>query len=101
MATKTNEMVPLQVEHYGKKHKDVHIVTNNLVALSRHNLEIKDIPKNLTKHLFWPFKVESMRLKVYKLILLKTGKTHSIFHVSLLKQWNATNYQEWPTNPQL
>ena len=49
LETKTNEMVPLKVEHHDKKHKDVNIVTNNLVALSTHNLKIKDIPKNLTK----------------------------------------------------
>ena len=86
MATKTNEMVPLKVEHYDKKHKDVHTATNNLVALSTHNLKIKDIPKNLTKYLFWPFKVESMWIKFYKLISPKTWKTHPIFHVLLLKR---------------
>ena len=52
LETKHNEIVTLQVEHFDKKHKDVNIVTNNLVALSTQNLQIKDIPKNLTKHLF-------------------------------------------------
>ena len=82
----------LQAKYYNKKHKDVDFSVGELVLLSTRNLKMKGIPEKLKKRFVGPFKIEQrIGQQAYKLLLPENWKIHPVFHVSLLKKWNATS----------
>ena len=56
---------------------------------------MKGIPSKLQKRFVGPFRVtETIGEQAYRLSLPENWKIHPVFHVSLLKEWKATNVQE-------
>ena len=67
----------------------------DMVLLSTRNLKMKGIPGKLQKRFVGPFQViETIGQQAYRLSLPETWKIHSVFHVSLLKQYNSAELQE-------
>ena len=65
------------------------------MLLSTRNLKVRGIPDKLKKRFMGPFKIqERIGRQAYRLLLPKTWKVHPIFHISLLKKWNAVDLQE-------
>lgn len=61
---------------------------------STRNLKMKGVLEELKKLYVGPFKIEQrIGLQEYKLILSNTCKIHPVFHIPLLKIWNAVNLQ--------
>ena len=87
--------VRLQQKYYDKRHRDAKYKVGNLVLLSTRNLRMKDTPSKLQKRFVGPFRVlETIGEQAYKLALPEDWKIHPVFHVSLLRDWNATDVQE-------
>ena len=87
--------VRLQAKYYDKRHRDVKFQVGDLVLLSTRNLRMKGTPAKLQKRFVGPFQVlETIGQQAYKLALPEEWKIHPIFHVSLLRNWNAANVQE-------
>ena len=65
------------------------------MLLSTRNLRMKGIPNKLKKRFMGPFKIqERIGRQAYRLLLRETWKFHPVFHMSLLKKWNAVDLQE-------
>ena len=87
--------IDLQAKYYDKKHRDVEFEVGELVLLSTRNLKMKGIPEKLKKRFVGPFNVEQrIGQQAYKLSLPENWKIHPMFHISLLKRWNAASLQE-------
>ena len=87
--------VGLQQKYYDQKHRDVQYKVGDLVLLSTKNLKLKGIPAKLQRKFVGPFRVlETIGQQAYKLSLPNDWKIHPVFHVSLLKNWNAASLQE-------
>ena len=87
--------VGLQQKYLIRKYLDVQYAGGDLVLLSTRNLKMKSIPDKLKKHFMGPFKIqERIGRQAYRLLLPETWKVHPVFHVSLLKKWNAVDLQE-------
>ena len=85
----------LQQKYYDQKHRDVHYNVGDLVLLSTPNLKMKGTPAKLQRRFVGPFKViETIGQQAYKLSLPEDWKIHSVFHVSLLKNWKTASLQE-------
>ena len=85
----------LQAKYYDQKHRDIDFEEGDLVLLSTRNLEMKGVPEKLKKKFVGPFKIiQRIGQQAYKLLLPDTWKIHPVFHVSLLKKWNAISSQE-------
>ena len=84
--------VDLQAKYYNKKHRDVGFNVGELVLLSNRNLKMRGIPKKWKKRFVGPFKVEQrIGQQAYKLSLPGNWKIRLVFHISLLKTWNAAS----------
>ncbi|MCG8409648.1 MAG: chromo domain-containing protein, partial [Phycisphaerales bacterium] len=94
--------VDVQQRYYNKKHRDVGYTAGDMVLLSTRNLKIKGIPGKLQKRFVGPFQVvETIGQQAYRLALPDTWKIHNVFHVSLLKRFNAASLQEdQPVTPE-
>ena len=67
----------------------------DLVLLSTKTLKMKGIPDKLKKRIMGPFQIqERIGRQAYRLFLPETCKVHPVFHISLLKKWNAADLQE-------
>ena len=87
--------VGLQQKYYNRKHRDVQFAVGNLVLLSTRNLRMRGIPDKLKKRFMGPFKIqERIGRQAYRLLLPETWKVHPVFHIFLLKKWNAVDLQE-------
>ena len=87
--------VDLQAKYYNKKHRDIEFDVGELVLLSTRNLKMNRIPEKLKKRFVGHFKIEErIGQQAYKLSLPENWKTHCVFHISLLKRWNAASLQE-------
>ena len=87
--------VGLQQKYYNRKHRDVQFAVGDLVLLSTRNLKMRGIPDKLKKRFMGPFKIqERIGRQAYRLLLPETWKVHPVFHISLLKKWNAVDLQE-------
>ena len=87
--------VELQQKYYDKKHRDIRFKVGDMVLLSTRNLKMKGIPGKLQKRFVGPFQVvEAIGQQAYRLSLPETWKIHSVFHVSLLKKYNAAELHE-------
>ena len=65
------------------------------MLLSTRNLKMRGIPAKLKKRFMGPFKIqERIGRQAYRLLLPETWKIHQVFHISLLKKWNAVDLQE-------
>ena len=65
------------------------------MLLSTQSLKIKGIPEKLKKRFVEPFKVEQrIGQQAYKLSLPENWKIQLVFHIYLLKRWNAASLQE-------
>ena len=86
--------VRLQAKYYDKRHRDVIYRVGDLVLLSTRNLKMKGIPSKLQKRFVGPFWViEAIGQQAYKLSLPNNWKIRPVFHVSLLRDWNAAYVQ--------
>ena len=84
--------VGLQQKYYNRKHWDVQFVVGDLVLLSTKNLKMRGIPNKLKKRFMGPFKIqERIGQQAYRLLLPETWNFHLVFHISLLKKWNAVD----------
>ena len=85
-------LVDLQAKYYNKKHRDFEFNVGELVLLSNRNLKMRGIPEKLKKRIVGPFEVEQrIGQKSYKRALPENWKLHSVFHISILKIWNAAS----------
>ena len=65
------------------------------MLLSTGNLKMRGILDKLKKRFMGPFKIqEQIGRQAYRLLLPETWKVHPVFHISLLKKWNAVDLQE-------
>ena len=56
---------------------------------------MRGIPEKLKKRFMGPFKIqERIGRQAYRLLLPETWKVHPVFHIPLLKKWNAVDLQE-------
>ena len=56
---------------------------------------MKGIPDKVKKRFMGPFKMqERIEQQAYRLHLPETWKVHPVFHISLLKRWDALDLQE-------
>ena len=86
--------VSLQQKYYNKRHRDVQFAVGDLMLLSTRNLKMRGIPDKLKKRFMGPFKIqERIGRQAYRLLLPETWKVHPVFHISLLKKWNAVDLQ--------
>ena len=84
--------VGLQQKYYNRKHRDVQFAVGDLVLLSTRNLKMRGIPDKLKKRFMGPFKIqERIGQQAHRLLLPETWKVHPVFHISLLKKWNAVD----------
>ena len=87
--------VGLQQKYYDRKHRDIKYKVGDLVLLSTINLKMKGTPGKLQRRFVGPFRViETIGQQAYRLSLPEDWKIHSVFHVSLLKDWKSVNLQE-------
>ena len=65
------------------------------MLLSTRNLKMKGMPDKLKKRFMGPFKIqERIGQQVCRFLLPETWKVHPVFHLSLLKKWNAVDLLE-------
>ena len=65
------------------------------MLLSTKNLRMKGIPDKVKKRFMGPFKIqERIGRQGYRFRLPETFKIRRVFHISLLKKWNAVDLQE-------
>ena len=65
------------------------------MLLSTRNLRMKGTPSKLQKRFVGPFRIlETIGEQAYRLALPDDWKIHPVFHVSLLRDWNAADVQE-------
>ena len=87
--------VGMQQRYYDSKHRDISYKVGDLVLLSTRNLRMKGTPGKLQRKFVGPFQVtETIGQQAYRLSLPDDWKIHPVFHVSLLKAWNAAALQE-------
>ena len=87
--------VGTQQRYYDSKHRDISYKVGDLVLLSTRNLKMKGTPGKLQRKFVGPFRVtETIGQQAYRLSLPDDWKIHPVFHVSLLKTWNAAALQE-------
>ena len=78
--------VGLQQKYYDRRHRDVTDKVGDLVLLSTRNLKMKGTPGKLQRRFVSPFRViQTIGQQAYRLSLRDDWKSHSVFHVSLLK----------------
>ena len=64
------------------------------MLLSSRNFKMKGIPDKLKKRFMGPFKnQEKIGQQAYILLLPDTWKVYPVFHISVLKKWNAIDLQ--------
>ena len=91
----SQKAVSLQQKYYNRKHQNVQYAIGDLVLLSTRNLKMKGIPDKIKKRFMGPFKIQArIGEQAYRFLLPDTWKVHPVFHISLLKKWNAIDLQE-------
>ena len=85
----------MQEDYYNRKHRDVRYIVGDWVLLSTQNLKVKGVPRKLQRRFCGPFKIlKVIGTQAYQIELPTQWNIHNVFHVSLLKKWNASAVQE-------
>jgi hypothetical protein len=97
--------IQLANEAYAKAYDDKHIEqpdfeVNDLVMLSLQNITTKRPMKKLDYKFVGPFKIlERIGLRAFRLQLPNSIKVHNVFHVSLLRRFNANEIPGQTSQP--
>ena len=88
-------------EAYKRRHdrrrREVTFKEGDLVVLNTAHLKKSGLPVKLQRKFVGPFKVLERHGDVaYELQLLENWRQHPVFHVSLLKPWQAGQFQDIP-----
>jgi hypothetical protein len=90
-----------QTKYYNKHHKPMEYNAGDMVMLSSKNISLARPNKKLSHKFLGPFQVkEPVGSQAYKLILPKSfGRTHPVFHVSLLEPYRRRPGEEQAVPP--
>ena len=94
--------IVIQQKYYNQKHRDIQFAVGDVVLLSTQNLRLKGVPHKLQRKFCGPYKIlDKIGTQAYRLKLPDTWKIHPVFHVSLLKKWNASTVLQVPGDIEL
>ena len=87
--------IGLQQKYYNRKCRCIHYKVEDFVIFSPKNLKMKGVSRKLQKRFVVPFEIiEKIEQQAYRLSLPESWKIHTVFHMSLLKDWTIASLQQ-------